>query len=464
MKSNQTTALSIGSVALIEKVDDEFNYLARVLKGLGGKAKNLLPAVKLFVHNRLAECVSTNRLRSVYDAELFRELKFEGKASDRSLYRSLERLGAKHGFILEQHQCFIREENLATNTQFMDFSSTYFEGNAAPLGAYGYSRDHQPGKKQFTFGISTGLNEVPTALTIQKGNVNDKTHFAHMVRVAAAALPAKSLLVYDCGGNTRENNALVHSKGFHYLTLKQKKVGTYRRLIARLRTNPKTGFEMNGTRYECAKLTEGDETTYLFFSEELKAYQLAAKARAFAREQERNAALLKRAKAGKPLAEYQTLEGILIAKGSLQMQLTALENPRINGLEGYFALQSSLDVAPERILALYKDKDKAEKLMRSIKEGTELHPVRHWSEDAIIGHVLIIFLTNVLLALTHLRSKKTVVKNTKLLKKYLAKLTLVIQRRPNGRQQHSLANISPEIEAILDDFLPKYEAKYLKAG
>jgi len=34
--------------------------------------------------------------------------------------------------------------------------------------------------------------------------------------------------------------------------------------------------------------------------------------------------------------------------------------PKINGLEGFFILESSLDIEPERALALYKDKDKAE--------------------------------------------------------------------------------------------------------
>ncbi len=34
-------------------------------------------------------------------------------------------------------------------------------------------RDNQPGKLQFTFGISVGLNNIPTMLTIQKGNVQD---------------------------------------------------------------------------------------------------------------------------------------------------------------------------------------------------------------------------------------------------------------------------------------------------
>lgn len=42
------------------------------------------------------------------------------------------------------------------------------------MGELGYSRDHRPGKRQITFGIGTGINNIPSALTIQKGNVQDK--------------------------------------------------------------------------------------------------------------------------------------------------------------------------------------------------------------------------------------------------------------------------------------------------
>ena len=121
-----------------------------------------------------------------------------------------------------------------------------------------------------------------------------------------------------------------------------------------------------------------------------------------------------------------------------------------------------MNIESERALALYKDKDKAEKLFRSIKEGTELRPMRHWSADAIIGYVLIIFLTNFLINLTLLRAKHTVVKNTKLLKKYLRKLTLVIIYPPTGFKFQILTNICPEITTILGDFTKKYEDKSLK--
>ena len=87
--------------------------------------------------------------------------------------------------------------------------------------------------------------------------------------------------------------------------------------------------------------------------------------------------------------------------------------------------------------------------------------MRHWPKDAIMGYILVIFLTNFLINLTLLRAKDTVVKNTKLLQKYLRKLTLVIIYPPTGFKWSILANISPEISSILGDFIEKYRDKSL---
>jgi len=109
-----------------------------------------------------------------------------------------------------------------------------------------------------------------------------------------------------------------------------------------------------------------------------------------------------------------------------------------------------------------KDKDKAEKLIRNIKEGTEVRPIRHWSDDVIIGYVLIIFLTNFLVSLTLWKAKSPDVKNTKLLKKYLTNLTLVILYPPTGFKMEVLANISEEIRSIFGDYVDKYQDKNWK--
>lgn len=459
MKNN--TTLSIGSLALVDKVDAEHQFFESLFNGLGGRAKNLVSSTKLFIYNRLNQCFATNHLRSGYSPELFDLLKFKKMPSDRTLYRDLERLGKNHLFLLEQYQHFLCMKNLVTDTQFMDFSSSYSEGKAEAFGEFGYSRDGQPGKKQLTFGISTGINGIPSALTIQKGNVQDKAHFRFMVKASEAVLQENSLLVFDCGGNTKENKRLVREKKFHYLTLKPKKVGPYKKVIEEYNAGAKVSVEINNRKYGCVKTRHDDEIQYIFFSETTRQDQLALKERKFKRELEKNRTVLKKAKSGKDIDEFITEEGVVTTKGTLQTMLASIENPRINGLEGFFILESSLDIEPESALALYKDKDKAEKLFRSIKEGTELRPMRHWSKNAIIGYILVIFLTNFLVNLTLLRAPNSVVKNTKLLKKYLSKLTLVIIYPPSGFKLSVLANICPEITSILGDFLDKYRDKSL---
>ena len=96
MKNN--AAVSIGSVALIEKVNCEYQFFSQIFKGIGGKAKNLIPSAKLFIYNRLDECFSINQLLSGYSPELFELLKFKRSPSDRDLYRNLSRIGQNHFF------------------------------------------------------------------------------------------------------------------------------------------------------------------------------------------------------------------------------------------------------------------------------------------------------------------------------------------------------------------------------
>lgn len=91
-------------------------------------------------------------------------------------------------------------------------------------------------------------------------------------------------------------------------------------------------------------------------------------------------------------------------------------------------------MAPQMVMEIYKDRDKAEKLIRDMKEGAEIRPIRHWSNNAVKGYLLIIFLTNALINLTLLGAKNNAVSNLKLLKKYLCNLTLTVvyPKMPSG--------------------------------
>ena len=459
MKQNVT--FSIGNVALIDKVNEKFGLFDHLFSNLNCKAKNIKSSAKLFSYNRLGDCVSINQLTSAYPEELFKTLGFKDMPADRTLYRDLERIGIRVPFLQTKYQEIIKKNNLASEKQFVDFSSSYFEGNKSKLGELGYSRDHEPGKEQITFGISTGINNIPTALTIQKGNVQDKKHFKFMLKMVKHLLKEGSMLIFDCGGNTEKNKKKVIKSKFNYLTLKPKKKKTYKKYIEIFKKSRKEEIIINNIEYKCVKVKEGIETQYIFYSNELFIDQKKKRNKKFRKELEKNDSKLTKVKKGKVLDTYISKEGYILAKGSIQKTLDEINNPFITGLEGYFILESSVNDEPEKILRLYKEKDKAEKLIRNMKEGTELRPIRHWSTNAIIGYLFIVFLTNCLINLTHFLAKLPVVKNLKLLKKFLNNLTLTIVYPKNKFRFQVLSNISEEILSILGDFVYKYEDKSL---
>ena len=450
----------IGSIVLIDKIDEQYDFFDSVFGKICEKARGFKGNIKLLMNNKISRNVSINQILNITPKEEFEYLGSKDIPGERSIYRTIERVGENSALILEQYQLFLLKHNLVSNKQLMDWSSTYFEGNKSEIGMRGYSRDHRPKKKQVTFGIGTGINTIPTALTIQRGNVQDKKHFKYTFNMTKKVLEKNSLLIFDCGGNTKKNKEMVLKNGYNYLTFKGKHRNSYEKYIQIFKKKRNLGesvqFSINERDYECAKLTEEKEIKYIFFSKKLKEEQILKRNRKFEKELEKNEKKLSKVKKGKTLGSLITREGYLMLKGGIQKTLGKMKNPYITGLEGYFILESSVDNEPEKILMLYKKRDIAEKFIRNLKEGLELRPIRHWSKNAIIGYILITFLTNFLINLTLLLSKNSLVKNVKLLKKFLNNLTLTVVYPKKAFRFTVLSNISKEILLIFGDFLKKY--------
>jgi len=465
----------IGSIVLLDKIDKEFGFFRFVFDKIGGKARGYKETAKLLMYNKMTHSVSVNQILNIYPEEAFEQLGMKKTPSERSLYRTIERTGDNSALILEKYHQFLKKHDLISNKQFMDWSSAYFEGSQSEMGEHGHSRDHRPDKKQITFGIATGMNNIPTALTIQKGNVQDKKHFKHTFNVLKKVIENGSLIIFDCGGNTKENKAMVLKDGYNYLTLKAKHKKSYLKHIQIFQQRKKDGlseiFEINEKIYECVKAKEEKETKYIFFSKDLQETQLKKKGKKFKKELKNNEKKLAKSKKGKSLGSFVTNEGYLLMKGQLQKVIGSMKNPYISGIEGYFILESSVDDDPEKILDIYKKKDKAEKFIRDMKEGLELRPIRHWSREAIIGYILIVFLTNFLINLTLFLTKnnplkamnkgikqaKQQIRNVKLLKKFLNNLTLTVVYPKNAFRTKILSNISEEILLIFGDFVRRYQ-------
>jgi len=451
-------SFNAGTLILINKIDKEFNLFDSIFGNIKGKAKHFIESVKVFINNRLDKCTSLSQIIPAYPQELFECLGFKESPKERTLYRDLERIGLHHKFVIENYQKLIKKFNLIDEEQFMDFSSAYFEGEKAELGALGYSRDNQPGKKQLTFGVSTGMNGIPSSFTIQRGNVCDKKHFKFMLKIAKKVFEKDSMIVFDCGGNSEENKQKIIELGFNYLTLKPRQKSIYKKYVNLYKKSSKEILYANGIKYKCVKIKD-ENNKYVFYSKNLYKKLKRNRNKKFKRELEKNDPILARVKKGKEIKRFISREGDIIARGIIQKNIAHGKNPYVTGLEGFFVLESSVDEDPYKVLKLYKNKDIIEKLIRNMKEGTELRPINHITKEAVIGYLIVVFITNCIIQLSHFLSKSNVDKNLKLLKKSLNCLTVTFIYDKSTFRFSVLSNISQEIREILGNSLKEFKEK-----
>ena len=458
----KNTSIPLGSIVMLKKVEKHYGLFNNLFEGIKGKTTSFVPLTKVLTCNKLTHSVSVNQIDNTYPLEFMQQLGLKEKKGDRTIYRSLERVGTYFPIVMDQYQRFIKDHDLIEDDQIIDFSSSYFEGKQAEMGKKGYCRDKKLGKLQVTFGISTGISGVPTALTIQKGNVQDKTHMNSMIDLVSKVIPKGALLIFDAGANTLKNKLKIRSKKYHYLTLRPKKIGPYKKYIdffnVQLQKGNVTSKRVNDRQYTCVKKQEKNQVSYIFFCPELYEDQIKAKERKFIRQKKKGNTILKKRK--HPV--FPSENGWVTLLPSVQKTLTEIENPYITGVEGFFILESSVDDDPWKILDLYKKRDKAEKFFRAMKEGIELRPIRHWSTESVIGIFFLSFLANLLVILSHRLTKSSPVKNVKILKKQLINLTLTFVYPENRFRFTVLSNVSPEIRGLFGDFVDKWRDKTLK--
>ena len=462
--SLRNMSFSVGSIGVLQKMEKEYGLISGIFGNAPTRHKDFLGQANLLLYNRLNESVSVHQILPTSPSDLFEILGMTKAPNEKDLYREVAIIGQLFPFFMDRYQEKIKGCGLVDPSQIIDFSSASLRGSMSDLASLGYSRDHRPDRKQVTFGIATGINTVPTALTIQSGNTNDKKHMKKMLRIAPKITTERSLFMFDCGGNSPYVKDQIVGMNRNYLTLKAKKVGTYKKCISEFNSMEKQRIEVGEKEYLCAKFASQrkGEFLYMFFSKDLYEDQLRKKRDKFERMKKKGDKLLKKAKKHKAAQMIPSNEGWIAMYPELQRTLDDIQNPYINGLEGFFILESSIDADSEKILNIYKKRDVAEKLIRSMKEGGNLGPIRHWSTNAIIGTLFICFLVSSLINLTLKLCKNPLVKNFWLLKKYLKSLTLTVVHTRNMGRISIISNISPQILSIFEDFVRKYDERTMK--
>jgi transposase len=128
--------------------------------------------------------------------------------------RTVERLGRNSDKIVSFLGSVLKKKyGVKIDTVFMDWTSMYFEAPQKGIVRVGYSRDKQPDRLQIAVGLSIdGESGMPVGLTVNPGNILDKTHFKDTFEQIYLLLSKDTMIVFDNGANTPENAKMLDLK------------------------------------------------------------------------------------------------------------------------------------------------------------------------------------------------------------------------------------------------------------
>ncbi|MEM0133761.1 MAG: hypothetical protein QXU18_00825 [Thermoplasmatales archaeon] len=94
---------------------------------------------KFLVYSRSTHPVFVRQMLEIYLKELIEELGIKNTPSERSIYRSLEKIGRIIPVLLEKYQNFLNYLGISGNELFIGFPVFYFVRNRSDIGAVGSS-------------------------------------------------------------------------------------------------------------------------------------------------------------------------------------------------------------------------------------------------------------------------------------------------------------------------------------
>jgi transposase len=447
---NDNICFPIGTILAVENLYEELN-LSSIFGKHKSKGIDFNSLIKALLSYKLTENFSIDRAHKWINQNEVLEFFGLKKFNKRVLYRTLQTVGSnKEEIILDIQDVLFSKYDFDHTDINMDWTSIVLYGDKCPLGKYGYSRDHRPDKKQITLGVSelSAPINLPVGITIEKGNMNDQTHFKKTYQQVKDRLKDNSLIVFDKGANSIDNLDLIKGDGMDYLT--GKKLNSSDDKLIRIfdQLSPEVIDEEKGIYG--IKIVKPSSVNYLYFSEALKKQQLEAgtrkvlkmleEAKEIQKSIENNKKLPKKFRINNKLIDVRYSYQTKLVEMSDQEALELLREQIINGREGFFCLKSSRNLTPKGALEIYRKKDSIEKIFNSLKNEIEIKPLRVWSDNSIYGAIIIGFIAQLLVSLMRFEFEELKHTSTKFIKKSLLNLTVTVDFRENRNKSYIYAN------------------------
>ena len=413
IKPNQNKTFPIGTLQTVTTIFEDL-HLPPLLDGLKHCGHRLSGLVTGLVSYKMTEDLSVSRCHQWMTSNpLLLDYLHLASFEDDALYRALAILGEhKHQILRHLLQVLTEEYDVGLDMVFMDWTTVYFEAKPSEYIKYGYSRDHRPDRPQVTIGLAQDQHsQLPVGLSIQPGNINDQTHFKITYQQIKPGLRTGSVLVFDAGATGAPNLDLLVADKMKYLS--RMKLNTSD-VTHHLRTFNKEAWTQVMTKNQDEQvygkmLVFPSRTKYLFFSQTLYDDTLSNRRRRLEQEYDDALNLWKTIQEKKtPRKKYRSSNHFLQTHLSYTFPLNGLTRQQaieralqlsITGKEGFFSLVSNKDFSLHEALQYYREKDSVEKLFNSIKNELHVRPTRCWTQEAIDGSILVVFLAQLLVSM-----------------------------------------------------------------
>lgn len=291
-----------------------------------------------------------------------------------------------------------------------DLTNSYYEGamRSSQLAKFGRSKEKRSDAKLVVLALVVNLEGFVKYSQIFEGNMADSTSLQKLIEdlsVRTSSIQRKPTIVIDAGIATKDNLALLKSKGFNYMCVARSGLNKY---VIDTQSNPVKITDKKNQRLTLQKVTVKDTTdTWLLVNSEAKALKESGINSRFSqrfekgleeikaslskkrgtKKQDKVAERIGRLKAKYPsMNKYYDIEITTDQTGvvtDLIWQQKAVEKK-----EGHYLLRTTLDEKQEATQwAIYNAIRNIESSFRCLKNDLDLRPIYHKTDDAAMAHL-----------------------------------------------------------------------------
>ena len=299
-----------------------------------------------------------------------------------------EKIEAIHA---EAYKTAKQKFGLSDNLLLYDITDVTFEGDRCLLAKRGYNSKHAYAP-QVNLAMPVTLERFPVSHKVFEGNTKDcKTLQKSIELVEKAGVLPKTIFVFDRGICSNANFELIEAKGAQFICGFTKNA-RIRSMIAALAPQEFTRIDDDISFHEAV---DRKRRLIFFSSKKLQEEQHAFREERLKKISEKLARLAKTAsrydrlrlheKIGVACGSYRKFFEIKTAPFSFNIKQNVLD--KTIAVEGKYAILTNTLLAPNEVLARYRDRNFIEMSFRELKMFVDIRPVRHWKDQRVLAHI-----------------------------------------------------------------------------